>query len=414
MTRDEQIELLKHDVAAWNAWRVSKKPPIELVGADPVKLDIGGAAEIADLSSANLNDANLKVANLSGAQLSSANFRGAKLNLANFSHANLAQANLSAANLSHANLSHAYLGGAILSNATLSQADLSSANLGHSILSHVDLSGANLSKANLEAANLVGADLSSAELSDANLRRADLSEANLNGAILNNADLESSTLSHANLHDTQFNKANLSDADLANALVNYATSFQGATVTGCRIERHTLESLANYGRLTPGDRMTMNIVDGVATLRSAYSGFQQWMHLTALLAFLAPYVYFVTVSLIREHFQLAPGAPQAQLRIALARFIWNGGQQLGGWHLDALSMTWFLFSLLYNVLRGFLLWKTKKLELHEQASGLPAPFSLSGWWKRLYLAATWGFWINLAVVAAHTWHFLGTWVPLPD
>ncbi len=340
MTRDEQVKMLKRDVAEWNAWRASKNPkPIDLTDADLQSVDLDRAV-------------------LNGAHLSGATLIGAKL-------------------------------------------------------SRAKLSGARLTNANLGNANLFGADLSDANLNDANLNGASLGSAKLSGAKLNRASLGSADLAGADLLGTEFVEAHLSDANLANAKVNYMTSFKGATVIRCRIERHTLESLQDYGGLTPGDRMNMTIVDGVATLRSAYSGFQQWMHLTALLAFLAPYVYFVTVSLIREHFQLAPGAPQAQLRIALARFIWNGGQQLAGWHLDALSMTWFLFSLLYNVLRGFLLWKTKKLELHEQASGLPAPFSLSGWWKRLYLAATWGFWINLAVVAAHTWHFLGTWVPLP-
>ncbi len=45
----------------------------------------------------------------------------------------------------------------------------------------------------------------------------------------------------------------------------------------------------NYGGLTQGDRMEMEIEDGVALLRASYSGFLQWLHLFALATFLFPY-----------------------------------------------------------------------------------------------------------------------------
>ena len=67
---------------------------------------------------------------------------------------------------------------------------------------------------------------------------------------------------------------------------------------------------------------------------------------------------------------------------------------------------------MYNALRLVLLAKTKALETIEQASGLPAVFSLVGRWRALYLAAKYGLYFNLLVVAAHTWHFLQQRIPV--
>ena len=86
----------------------------------------------------------------------------------------------------------------------------------------------------------------------------------------------------------------------------------------------------------------------------------------------------------------------------------------GGYNLNLLPFSAFTFALLYNILRLVLLWKTKSLELKEQASGLPVVFSLSGWWGRLYWLSYVGFYLNLVFIALHTWHFLTQQVPIPQ
>jgi hypothetical protein len=157
----------------------------------------------------------------------------------------------------------------------------------------------------------------------------------------------------------------------------------------------------------------MRIIDGVATLRASYSGFLQWIHVIALAAFLFPYMAFVTRQWFNSKFVFSNDGATITLWEALFRFIWNGGQNWqAGWHLAMVPFTAFAFSLAYNVLRGMLLWKTKKLELIQEASGLPAIFSLTGLWGWLYRAAQVGFYCNLFVVAVHTFHFLGQRIPI--
>ncbi|MBN2563568.1 MAG: pentapeptide repeat-containing protein [Phycisphaerae bacterium] len=331
-----------------------------------------------DLNNANLSGADLRRTNLSGAHLNSADLSGANLN----------DANLREAKLGHANLS-----GADLSGADLSGADLLEANL-----DHADLSGSNLHRTKLNAANLSGANLREARMVDTILFAAHLTQANLLGA---------------RLDGTQFHSALLDEAKLLQVTVNTKTILEDAKVAHCTIERHTLESLKEYGGLTPGARMTMNIVDGVATLRANYSGFLQWVHVIALLVFLYPYLWFVLSHWAGARFNLPEGAHSITLLEALGRFVWNGGENWeAGWDFNVVPFSLFVFALLYNVLRGVLLWKTKTLELAQEASGLPALFSLTGGWGRAFLAAKWGLYVNLIIVAIHTMHFLMQEIPL--
>jgi hypothetical protein len=206
------------------------------------------------------------------------------------------------------------------------------------------------------------------------------------------------------------------------------TSFKGAEVGGVAVERATLESLEDYGGLTKGDRMSMAIEDGVAVLRAHYSGFWQNIHLAALVLFVFPYAWFVFSRWSIAQFgqdplgTLVPGmpfrtepqaVPEIPLYEALLRFIWNGGDEWKrGFALNAWSFGLFCFSFLYNLLRFVMLWKTKELELHEHASGLPVRFRLKGAWGALLRAAVIGFYANLIVVVFHTFEFLKVMIPL--
>jgi len=357
---------------------------------EAIKLLIGGEEGIKQWN--QLRESGLAIPHLANADLSGSNLTGVNLFGANLRRANLGKANLREANLSEANLSEA----------SLSQAYLHYAHLCHAVLEHSFLGGAYFSGANLANARLCHAESSGAFFDKADLSGADISDTLMRGT----------TFRGANLRGAKFLRANLVESNLLGVEVDSATRFDNARVDGCHIYRHTLESLADYGGLAPGDRMRMRIVDGLAVLRRSYSGFMQWLHLVALTVFLFPYAWFIITHWVVARFNL-DAVQVIPFWKAILRFIWNGGVRWElGWDLNVLPFSMFVVALLYNLLRLILLWKTKTLELQEQASGLPVPFTLLGWWGRLYRASLVGLYINLLAVLVHTCHFLMQEIPI--
>lgn len=391
MTSQEAFDMLTGDagVGLWNKFREEGGVPPSLAGRDFTGAGLNGV---------NFRDVDLRGATLTGAHLQGADLTSANLHTAKLDTAILNQAILIDTNLTEAILCSATLLQTVFDRTRVSQADFTSANL-----RKISFSGYVLRDVVFINAHLEQADFTNASLANTQLR----------GAHCDNAFFNNTNLQGAHLQGTFLLGASLQGADLRGAHVSVATTLRGARVEGCRIDRHTLESLEGHGGLTRGDRMRMIIEDGVATLRASYSGFWQWIHIVALTIFVSPYVFFVAECLIRERFGLDIEGARVTLRVGLGRFIVNGGENLDTWSLAPLVFAWFVFSLLYNLLRALLLWKTKTLELSEESSGLPAPFSLRGTWLRLYKAAQWGFVANLVVVSLHTWHFLGTRVTLP-
>lgn len=158
LSKDEMVDLLKRDVAAWNQWRLATNHA-------PVYL------HKADLSEADLTEADLAGAILRGA-------------------------NLNEAILCDADLRRADLRGASLSRAILFRADLQGA----------DLRGAHLERAELFRSCLARANLFRANLRDAVLREADLSEANLFRAVLHGTDLRETNLENANVGGVHYDR----------------------------------------------------------------------------------------------------------------------------------------------------------------------------------------------------------------
>jgi uncharacterized protein YjbI with pentapeptide repeats len=156
MENQEQVELLKQGVEAWNTWRQRN------VNVQP------------DLSGADLSNVDLDGANLSETNLSNANLTGARLFEAHLNEADLSEAHLFRADLRRTYLWHANLSGADLCSADLSEADLSEANLRSSDLSQANLFGVDFSEADLS-----GADLKGASFIEANLHLADFHAARL-------------------------------------------------------------------------------------------------------------------------------------------------------------------------------------------------------------------------------------------
>ena len=299
--------------------------------------------------------------------------------------------------------------------------DLSGADL-RGIALFVNVGEVKLRRVNLRMVNLSKADLSDVDLREADLWESDVSEANLRGANLRDAILQGTNFSKTDLRGADLRSKNMGNSilqrsDLRGAKFSSVTNLRGADVYGAKINRYDLECLENYGGLTQGDRMEMEIEDGVALLRASYSGFLQWLHMFALVAFLFPYAWFVTSQWSKARFLAVPDDTWLPLWKALGLFIFNGGVD---WHLGP-NMHWsfvaFLFLLAYNILRGVLLWKTKSLELRQDSSGLPVRFSLpkNSWswpWGTLFQLARWGFYFNLAVVLLNTGHFFTQKIPI--
>jgi hypothetical protein len=165
--------------------------------------------------------------------------------------------------------------------------------------------------------------------------------------------------------------------------------------------------------------MKMRIVDDVLTLRSQFGGIWTLLHLSAILVFVFPYVWFLikqwTVASFGMHAKTESSMP---LWMALAGFVWTGGGNWKAnwqdWHFAPLSFGSFAVFALYNAARLALLWKTKNLETQEEIIGLPAEFSLqaSPTWRSIYYATQIGFWAALCAAIINTIHFFTMRVPI--
>jgi uncharacterized protein YjbI with pentapeptide repeats len=176
MADEEQLQILRQGVDAWNEWRgENPDKEVDLSEAHCGETNLSGAAlEGANLSNANLGNANLGEANLTGAALEGAflrgaNLEGAFLDEANLRGAHLDEANLRGATLWKADLTWAYLEGTNLRGADLDDADLDKAYLHGANLEGAKLRGANLSNADLSRAQLIGTDLCDATLTGSSI-----------------------------------------------------------------------------------------------------------------------------------------------------------------------------------------------------------------------------------------------------
>ncbi len=210
------------------------------------------------------------------------------------------------------------------------------------------------------------------------------------------------------LTGTQFTGGTLVDCEFTNVSVSSTTSFKGLdSAKGTSIHSHTLAALADFGGLSTGQRMDMNIQNAVATLRESFSGFWTWAHTIALVLFVFPYVAFLAEQYWIARTVRPVPTPSETILEALGWYLWSAGTG----HRFSPMFFVFLGQLIYNVARAWLLFQTKSLELKEHITGLPVRFEIAGWWRRLYLAVTWGFYGNVLLVLLHLWHFLQQRVP---
>lgn len=231
MANQEQLDILKQGVDAWNQWREKY-------------IDIQPDLRKASLFGADLSAINLSNANFFEADLRSANLKGSNLSEANFLRADLRQANFSGSDLSGAHFHEAILSDANLSGAILSGADLRDANLNY----------ADLRKADLKEAYLFGA-----KLIETDLRGADLSGAYLAGATLVRTDLRSAILTECSIHGISAWSVKLEGAKQDNLVITRA---EEPTITVDNLEiAQFIYLLLNYQKIRQTiDTITSQVV----------------------------------------------------------------------------------------------------------------------------------------------------------
>jgi hypothetical protein len=218
---------------------------------------------------------------------------------------------------------------------------------------------------------------------------------------------------------TEFNQV-----DFAGAQLGKGTNFSDALMSDCKTDRRTLEMFGPAG-LSVGQRFSLAVDDPVAKMRLSFSGIMQYTHGAALVIFLTPYLLFCVQNFFEG--QLLPkespaeeavpkdSAPQkiktVKLFDKLVQYCATAGtyKEKAPGHIFLVS-----FLLLYNVNRAVLLWKTKKLEMEEASTGMPARFQLRWLWWMAYQLSNYGVWLNVTCVALHTWDFMQMPVPAPD
>ncbi|HUY76510.1 MAG TPA: pentapeptide repeat-containing protein [Ktedonobacterales bacterium] len=207
--------------------------------ADIINLSFANLAyahlEGADLAEANLNGATLEWARLDEARLANTQLPSVKASWAHFERATLTNATLISAKLNEASLEGVQAHEAVFQGATLRDARCSGADLNGADFSGADLSGARLDGANCRRVGFVNTQFESlspfrkpAILQGASLVGVNLTEARLDDVTLAGATLHGSSLINTHLENADLTNADLAGADLRRAIFTAQTRLDGA------------------------------------------------------------------------------------------------------------------------------------------------------------------------------------------
>jgi uncharacterized protein YjbI with pentapeptide repeats len=139
VANEEQLEILKQGVRAWNEWRVRSNPVIDLTDASLPGIDLSSVDVFTRLE--------LFHADLAGADLAGANFGGASLVHANLLDTNLRGSSLAGAELWGANLDYADLTNALLYDTDFSETSVIATDFRTSVMDGTIFSGVDLRRA---------------------------------------------------------------------------------------------------------------------------------------------------------------------------------------------------------------------------------------------------------------------------
>lgn len=197
MANEEQLDILRQGVEAWNQWR-KQSPDIEPDLSDSY-LDNAKLVEF-NFSKTNFYGSHLFRANFYGADLKKADLSYAFLNNAHFATADLSEAKLYRTRLENANFFNAHLNFSYLSFANLEKASFYGASLREADLTYAYVSESNLTTAQLTNAHLANANFYGADFTDTDLSGADLRNANLKGARLVRTNLKEANLTNCQIY----------------------------------------------------------------------------------------------------------------------------------------------------------------------------------------------------------------------
>ncbi len=230
------------------------------------------------------------------------------------------------------------------------------------------------------------------------------SESSLSQVVFRRCTFRRCRFHGVDLRGTKFEEGSLlENCDLTGAEVGDGTTFSGADLKNCTIDRYTLEMLSPEA-VTRAQVRTLKIDDPFARMRVAFSGLMRNIHVMALLLFLAPYVVFVIENYIKSRFSAG--------RIPLYEKLYWFALTAGDFTTVKPSQICIItFLLIYNVLRGILVFKTNVLEMEHASTNAVPRFFLKGGWGAMFLAFEIGFFVNVSLVLFHTFRFMNVKVP---
>ena len=255
----------------------------------------------------------------------------------------------------------------------------------------------------------------------------------------------------------EFDSTSMFRADFQGAGFS-STAFTSCDTERMRVNRFDLERLgADYGGLTPWNRITMDIEDDFLKMSVRYAGVMQWVFWASVAVFAFPYAWFFIESYIASRaFPKGAEVKSRTILEALALFVWTGGG-MDARRPDVFGLVLFAVSLSYYLIRFTLVRATSRLRQECETKGWRPYFEFRltrqniretfaffrvgrdftrrrwlFWWRvvprfairflrarritpigLLYKIDRWLFWVIALVALVSTGRFLLTHVPAP-
>lgn len=286
-----------------------------------------------------------------------------------------------------------------------------------------DYGDINFSGQKAESVVFNGSDFTTATLRKAHFVDCEFEDCTFDGALLvgtrfENCNFLRSSFRFTDADSAQFHGCQLAGVNLLPMKVSEDTVFNTCELRGTKMSRMQLHMMQSYGQISAARRSTMEIVDDFLHLRSLFSGYWNRIHLTALLVFIFPYVFFVIRQWSRlKIWSVLPSGDGEELPmiVALWYYIVSGGTTYSKLDVHWLPTTLFCVALLFNILRAALMLKTKLLEQREAIYEMPVDFELyQSLWLIPFVLYHYLAYVIIFVIAIHAFLFLTQPIPLPN
>ncbi len=251
MANQEHLELLKNDLAGWNAWRSECADQRISMHArwveeqnthrgrhtwegwyqlnEPVDPDLSFAdLTSVDLASADLHRADLNHAKLSGLTLKSVEFHTTNLSFADLSRTDASEASILYSNCRNSNFRDSKFIHAKLDGSKFHDADLSGSTFG----------GASLYTAKFKRARMVGCQFGDTN----NMLSADFTAADLSASWFSSSFISGANFTNANMSNCDFEFATLNELDMTGVDLSGSRVY-GVAVWNCELSNATQSNL---------------------------------------------------------------------------------------------------------------------------------------------------------------------------